>query len=156
MPEPLSLRPRTLLDVETVISWIPDDAALLMFTGPRMAWPPTSAQFAEPAAVPGFTAWVMCAGRTPQLPLGHAELTVQDGRAHIARVIIDPLLRGRGFSQHLMRLVLDLARAEGARSAGLRVIKGNTIALKAYQRLGFALDPRGETANAWMLEADLA
>ncbi|MCQ1987173.1 GNAT family N-acetyltransferase [Arthrobacter sp. zg-Y844] len=152
MPEPLSLRPRTSRDLDTVISWIPDDAALLMFAGPRLSWPPTGAQFAEPAAVPGLSSWVMCAGRAP---LGHAELTVQNGHAHIARVIVDPMFRGQGLSKRLMRLVLGRARAEGARSAGLRVAKGNAVALRAYQGLGFVIDPRGETAEAWVLELDL-
>ncbi|MCC3290824.1 MULTISPECIES: GNAT family N-acetyltransferase [unclassified Arthrobacter] len=153
MPEPLSLRPRTAQDLDTIISWIPDDAALLMFAGPRLSWPPTGAQFAEPAAVPGLTSWVMCAGRTP--PLGHAELTVRNGHAHIARVIVNPLFRGQGLSKRLMRMVVGRARAQGARSAGLRVIKGNTVALRAYQQLGFVIDPRGETAEAWVLELDL-
>ncbi|MCC9205083.1 GNAT family N-acetyltransferase [Arthrobacter sp. zg-Y769] len=155
MPEPLFLRRRTARDLDTIISWIPDDAALRMFAGPRMAWPPTREQFAEPAAVTGFSAWVLSARGLPGTPFGHAELTVRKGHAHIARVIIDPLLRGRGLSQQLMRLVLDQACAEGASSAGLRVIKGNTVALRAYRRLGFGIDPRGETAEAWVLELDL-
>ncbi|MCC9174964.1 GNAT family N-acetyltransferase [Arthrobacter sp. zg-Y179] len=153
MPEPLSLRRRTVDDLETILSWIPDDAALLMFTGPRMVWPPTGAQFADLAAVPGLTAWVLCAGRTP--PLGQAELRVENGNAHIARVIIDPLLRGRGLSQQLMGLVLEQACAQGARSARLKVTKGNAVALRAYRRLGFVIDPRAETAQAWVLELDL-
>ena len=152
MPEPLSLRRRTARDLDAVLTWIPDDAALYMFTGPRLSWPPTNAQFAELAAVPGLTAWVMCAGRTP---LGQAEMTVWNSHAHIARVIVDPSFRGQGLSQELMRRVLARAHADGARSAGLRVIKGNTVALRAYQRLGFTVDPRGETAQAWMLELDL-
>ncbi|MCQ1949857.1 MULTISPECIES: N-acetyltransferase [Arthrobacter] len=153
MTAPLSLRRRTVEDLETIINWIPDDAALLMFTGPRMAWPPTGEQFADLAAVPGLTPWVLCAGRTPAF--GQAELRVENGTAHIARVIIDPLLRGRGLSQQLIRLVLDQACAQGARSARLKVTKGNTVALRAYRRLGFVIDPRAETAQAWVLELDL-
>ncbi|UWX98352.1 GNAT family N-acetyltransferase [Arthrobacter zhaoxinii] len=155
MSELPSLRRRCGSDVDTVISWIPDEAALLMFTGPRMAWPPTRGQFEELAAVPGLTAWVMDAAPGSGQVLGHAELCLRGGHAHIARVIVDPLLRGRGLSQQLMRLVLERARAGGAGTAGLRVTKGNTVALRAYRRLGFGIDPRGETADALVLGLDL-
>lgn len=155
MPVPPSLRRRGTSDIDTLISWIPDEAALLMFTGRRMAWPPTERQFAELADVPGLTAWVLESQPPSGQVLGQAELYVHEGHAHIARVIIDPRFRGRGLSQQLIRLVLDRARAEGAGSAGLRVVKGNAIALRAYRRLGFVIDPRGETADALMLELDL-
>ncbi len=63
---------------------------------------------------------------------------------NIHDLAVHPSARGRGVGQALMQAVQTEAAARGACKITLEVLSGNTVALKSYERFGFAayqLDP---------------
>src|SRR5690606_7635237 len=86
----------------TARSWIVDAADLYLFTGPRLTWPLQPSDLQDMARTPGLTAWVVFDNSTSSGIAGHFDLTLEDGSARLARVIIDPAMRGRGVSHTLV------------------------------------------------------
>lgn len=71
--------------------------------------------------------------------LGYAIMAIDRNRqtAHILNLCVRPESQGRGFGTRLLRHLLTLARANGARYALLEVRPSNFAARTLYQRLGF-------------------
>ncbi|MEV8136835.1 GNAT family N-acetyltransferase [Microbacterium aurantiacum] len=138
----LTIRRRTEADLSTIVGWIPDAAALYLFTGPRMTWPLTTEELGTMNADENFTAWVAL-GEGARL-VGHFDLTVVDRTARLGRVVIDPSQRGRGMGRELVGLVIETARAVGADELRLNVIANNVPAVRAYEGVGFRTLPQGD------------
>ena len=64
--------------------------------------------------------------------------TIAPGTAHVAQLVVDPLLRRRGLAKQLIVAAAERARAAGARRLTLIVSPGNAPARALYARLGFA------------------
>jgi len=129
-------RPVTAADYARLVEWVPDAAALYLFAGPSLVWPPTVGQFEELAKRPGLSAW-MAADDEHQAAWGHFDLTIQGRAARLGRVIIDPRYRGQGLGQTLTRAVIEKARGLGISEVRLAVVTDNEPAVKAYRRAGF-------------------
>jgi GNAT superfamily N-acetyltransferase len=131
------LRRRVLSDVATVVGWIPDREALYLFAGSSLDWPLTESQLSAVSEIDGRTAWVLADESNPDVPLGHADLTVSGPVSRIGRLIVDPERRGERLGAALVLHLLDKARELEASRLDLLVITGNTPALRTYQALGF-------------------
>ena len=59
------------------------------------------------------------------------------GIFYIWRFMIDARHQGQGYGRRAMELLLDEARADGAREITLSVVPGERSALDFYRRLGF-------------------
>jgi diamine N-acetyltransferase len=59
------------------------------------------------------------------------------GIFYVWRFMIDARHQGRGYGRRAMELLLDEARADGAREVTLSVVPGEHSALDFYRRLGF-------------------
>jgi ribosomal protein S18 acetylase RimI-like enzyme len=64
--------------------------------------------------------------------------TIAPGTAHVAQLVVDPLLRRRGLAKQLIVAAAERARVAGARRLTLIVSPGNAPARALYARLGFA------------------
>jgi ribosomal protein S18 acetylase RimI-like enzyme len=68
---------------------------------------------------------------------------------NIHDLAVHPSARGRGVGQALMQAVAAEGHARGACKITLEVLSGNAVALKSYERFGFAgyqLDPKAGQA----------
>jgi len=63
--------------------------------------------------------------------------TIAPGTAHVAQLVVDPVLRRRGLGRQLIVAAAERARAAGARRLTLIVSPGNEPARALYTRLGF-------------------
>ncbi len=61
---------------------------------------------------------------------------------HITNVAVHPAWRRQGVGTYLMRLLIDLAAAEGIRDMTLEVRPSNEAARALYRRMGFAAEGR--------------
>lgn len=91
----LRVRARSDQDVHDIVRWVPDPAALYLFSGPRLTWPLSAQQL---HSLTGTTA-----GMTPSVVVspagelvGHFDLTLDESIARLGRLIVNPSLRGRG------------------------------------------------------------
>ena len=69
---------------------------------------------------------------------------------NIHDIVVLSSARGQGVAQLLMQAVEQEAKARGACKITLEVLTGNAVAMKSYQRFGFApyaLDPKAGTAT---------
>lgn len=147
----MALRSRRPSDLARVVAWIPDAAALYLFTGPRLAWPVTAAQLVALEQTPGMTAWTLVDTSLPGDAVGQVDITLSGTTAHLGRVIVDPGRRGEGLGTVLARLALDKAWELGAMRVKLNVISGNMPAIRTYEGLGFVADSAGAGARADLL-----
>ncbi|WP_354211734.1 GNAT family protein [Arthrobacter sp. UYCu511] len=136
----ISIRPRKEADLATVVEWVPDAAALYLFTGPRLRWPLTTEQLSEMESEPNLSAWIG-ASSSNGMSVGHFDLTQHDETFRIGRVIIDPAQRGQRLAATLVELAVAKVQALGASRITLNVIAGNSPAIRTYERIGFRTYP---------------
>jgi [ribosomal protein S18]-alanine N-acetyltransferase len=60
-----------------------------------------------------------------------------EDEAELARLIVDPGMRGRGVGRAMARLLSERARALGYADVWVRVVPSNTAAIRAYSAAGF-------------------
>jgi ribosomal protein S18 acetylase RimI-like enzyme len=78
-------------------------------------------------------------------PVGYGEvwLDEEEDEVELARIIVDPKVRGRGFGRELVQALLVPAVAVGFSEVFLRVRPENAVAIRTYHRVGFVDVPAG-------------
>ncbi|GAB3734767.1 ribosomal protein S18-alanine N-acetyltransferase [Luteimonas pelagia] len=82
----------------------------------------------------GYPAWVLSRGN---MIVGYAVLSVAAGEGHVLNVCVDPAAQGQGHGRRLLRALLHLARARGAKRLFLEVRPSNPGAIALYRSEGF-------------------
>ncbi len=102
-----SLQPATLVDLETVLTWVTTAAALQMWAGPKVTFPPLLEQtWLEIGASEKNTFALLDAN---EHVCGFGQLLLREpGCVHLARIIVSPAERGKGLGR---LLVTELIRA---------------------------------------------
>ncbi len=77
---------------------------------------------------------------TASLHLGHYSTWNDNWYGHIEDVIIDPVYRGRGLAETLLRQVIEAARKEKLSRIELNALVDNRPARRLYEKLGFSTD----------------
>ena len=176
----LRLRPfDPVVDAPALRSWLPDEAAFRLFAGEDAPWPFTD-EDAVRAGNPAARAWTAVAAVPAEdaeaeppardagaalegPPVGHVEIVPDGDRGvagdravRLARIVLSPEVRGRGWGARLVEAAVHRAAAEGALRVGLYVVPGNAAALGAYARAGFVDRGRNPShpSYVWM-ERDL-
>jgi [ribosomal protein S18]-alanine N-acetyltransferase len=129
------LRPATIPDLELVSTWVRTPRECELWAGARVHFPLTLASLS--AAID----FVHQGG----LVLLDGDATVAFGqivskarrRAHLARLIVAPEHRGRGFGKALVGELLEQARTNRYQLASLNVDPANAVAIALYGKLGF-------------------
>ncbi len=77
--------------------------------------------------------------------VGYGEVWLDDeeDEVELARIIVDPAVRGKGIGLELVRALLVPAEAAGYAEVFLRVRPDNEVAIRTYQRVGFVDVPTG-------------
>ena len=140
----LRLRPCTGSDVDVLNTWVTDDAILRRFAGPGLRRPLTFEQLAAPSDDTCVVFTVTA--DASDLAIGHAQLRGIDRvrrSCRIARVLIDPELRGHGLGGELMRVLVGHASSSlGIAEITLNVYRDNIAAVRCYERCGFEFTGR--------------
>ena len=135
------LRIATNEDLNTLISWIKDKKACNRWAGPFVRFPLTLQSLKKDIEFSEDNTFVMKNTSGELLGLGQL-LRKENDRIHMARIIVSPLQRAKGYGNQLCRLLVD----EGQKRFGkvyftLNVYSDNTTAVKLYQKLGFKSQP---------------
>ena len=134
----LVLRPFDSTDFPLMRAWAPTSGDVYLFAGSARHWPLTDATMTSWLTAADATAFTAVLDAEPRVRVGHIELvSTGDHSARIARVLLDPARRGRGFGTQLVAAAMDAARATGVRRLALNVIDGNAAAIATYRSLGF-------------------
>lgn len=151
----LSARGRDVRDVLEVIGWVPDPAALYLFSGSRLEWPLTASQLQDMGATEGLTPLVAVSSSGGLV--GHFDLTIDGSVARLGRLIVNPALRGRGLAIRVVDLAIAEAQRFGVEVVRLNVISTNEPAVRAYRRAGFTVvEGASERADVTVMERRVA
>jgi ribosomal protein S18 acetylase RimI-like enzyme len=131
------LRIATNEDLQALIPWIKDQGACKRWAGPHVRFPLTLQNLKNDIEFSEENTFVMVNDAGEPWGLGQL-LEKENGRIHLARVIVAPPRRAKGLGEILCRLLI----AEGIKRFGnvffsLNVYSANTAAIKLYQKLGF-------------------
>jgi ribosomal protein S18 acetylase RimI-like enzyme len=128
-------RSATLLDLDEVASWITTGRECEFWAGWRVAFPidrrslPVAIEFAESNAFSLIDA--------DELVAFGQLVKKKPHRGHLARLIVNPSVRGRGYGEMLVRTLLQRAHGESFERVSLNVDASNLPAVWLYLKLGF-------------------
>lgn len=140
-------RQATIDDLREVAGWIRSRRDCEFWAGPYLPYPLDPELL--PADVDLFTSDSMVLCQDQRL-LAFGQLQEKDARSgHLARLIVNPAQRRRGYGRSLVEKLLQRAREKGYRSITLNVDRDNQAAQAMYAQLGFrhARRPDAEYAS---------
>lgn len=117
-----------------LLTWVKDKEQLAQWAGSNMRYPCCVNSLAQDlAAWPSFA----LASKDQEL-LGFGQYYLRLGHCHLCRLIVSPRHRGKGLVQKLIEMIsIEGTRELGVNSCSLFVYRENTVAIKAYQKIGF-------------------
>ncbi len=135
-----NLRSAVMTDIESVLSWIPDAESMKLWAGPQVRYPATSDSVWQD--IGGEDGNVFSMESSENTLLGFGQLIARGNSiVHIARVIVNPAYRGKGWGKILMKQLITTAVHDlKARQVTLNVYTSNHTALSLYQALGFRVE----------------
>ncbi|MEV7992723.1 GNAT family N-acetyltransferase [Streptomyces sp. NPDC086077] len=142
------LLPFASAHASTVAKWPACSAEVVMWCG-RQEFPVSERTISEWQQDDDVQAYVLLDGEDM---LGYGELwfDAEENEAELARIIVDPAMRGRGLGRKLVRGLLERAVTAGFGDVFMRVHPDNDRALRCYSGAGFVtVEPgRAESWNA--------
>lgn len=141
----LMLRQASREDLTRVTSWLRSQEECELWAGWRVQFPidievlPSAIEFTEKNSyVWGSEEKLIAFGQIVEKP---------DDRRHLARIIVNPLVRRRGHGEAFVR---ELLKNASSTRVSLNVAKRNSSAVALYRKLGFAeaVRPPDESASA--------
>jgi ribosomal-protein-alanine N-acetyltransferase len=134
MPKPYRLSRYNPSLAGRISGWAVDAAELDAWASltPEQAGPAVFERWHAEPSVHAFVLW------SDQEPCGYGEVWEDDAEAEaeLARIIIDPAVRGRGAGRVLTGLLVERARELGYDQIWLRVVPANSAAIACYTAAG--------------------
>lgn len=123
-------------DLATLIPWVRDTRQCLLWAGGKVHFPLHVAQLADEIEFAPANAWCLCENGAM---VGFGQILQRTpSRAHFARLIVIPDLRGHGYGAALCKKMLETAQQwPDCEIATLNVFRSNLIAQALYTRMGF-------------------
>jgi len=137
----LTSRLATRDDLRLVASWPASARECDLWAGWRVRYPidlaalPSAIQFERAISI-------VLVDREARVVAFGQVVTKEGGRAHLARVIVEPGRRRNGYGDALIRALLDRAAGEPFVRVSLNVHEVNAPAIALYEKFGFRDAPR--------------
>lgn len=123
-------------DIDTLMPWFPDGASLKVWGGPDFRHPCNRHSFAEDMHW-GRMASFSLRNAGPELA-AFGQLYEKLNCIHLARLVVNPALRGQGVGKRLVGMLLAVGpRLFPCRRFSLFVNRNNTPAYECYKSMGF-------------------
>lgn len=136
----LKLRAIADADYRVIISWIPDLAASQLWGGPNMVYPLTPKSLKTIMKPNLVRTFVMIDERLALMGVGQIYFK-RPSRYHLARIIVNPAARGKGYGRTLVELLMAKSWSVADKYFTLNVNFGNERAQNLYESLGFVTSP---------------
>ena len=121
----------------TIADWLDSAEATQRWAGPGVPFPLLPERFAQVLELEARPGWALLDEQDQCLGFGQYWMT-DAGTAHLGRIIVSPLARGRGLGRLLMQaLSAQAMREAGVQRLTLRVYRDNAAAVALYRDLGF-------------------
>jgi len=126
--------------LETLKTWFSDKQSVRQWGGPLFRHPFTHATFLKDMRwreVPAYSLLDDDNGMS-----GFGQYYEREGRCHLARLVIDPALRGQGIGRYFIRGLMQIGMTElGTDECSLFVMDSNRGAIRCYESLRFVHAP---------------
>ncbi|AWT14513.1 N-acetyltransferase [Stenotrophomonas maltophilia] len=140
----------------SIAGWLDSAAATQRWAGPGVPFPLPPERFAQVLELAARPGWALLAEQGQCLGFGQYWMT-DAGTAHLGRIIVSPLARGRGLGRLLMQALSAQAMCEaGAQCLTLRVYRDNAAAVSLYRDLGFQQVDASSTPELLFMQRTLA
>lgn len=133
------LRPTLVTDLDVFLSWVPDEEAMVLWSGPIFSWPLDRFQLERYLTNVHRRYWTGIDESTGAI-VGHGSLLldIQAQTCRLGFVIVDPGRRGEGLGRKLMALLTATAfETKAISELTLGVYAHNSHARSLYESVGF-------------------
>lgn len=157
-PSPdMILRRAVPADAAVALSWSPDLEALKRWAGPSARWPDDPVQFWSDLTRGDFVTFALESSTDGQVGFGQLKLR-EPALAHLARIVVDPRQRGKGYGRTLCAALMQEApKLFPIDGYSLFVFRDNPVAIALYESLGFSIQgPHEHYPNIVLMTAPLA
>lgn len=135
-----SLHPAVAADIDELMGWFPDAHSLDIWGGPTFRFPFDRSSFHEDCCWQKFPSY--CLRNVGGEFIAFGQLGSRYERSHLARLVTNPEIRGRGCGRQLIEELMAVARVKQDYSeVGLFVYRDNQPAFRCYESLGFEIKP---------------
>jgi len=149
----MELRAAERTDLSIILPWIASEHECRLWAGPKIRFPPTpqSAWFDMGASEENAYALVDAAAAL----IGFGQILPRDGNVlHLARLLVNPELRGQGVGRELCLALMDIGAAKHTpEHFTLNVYESNKAAVRLYSSLGFEIKERGNPGELAMIKS---
>ncbi|WP_077530017.1 GNAT family N-acetyltransferase [Vreelandella utahensis] len=148
----MELHPAQQSDLLTVLSWVNGEHECLMWAGPNIQYPATPETAWRDMEASEGNAYVLVDPASKVV--GFGQILSSGGSAlHLARLIVEPRLRGQGVGRDLCAALMDIGSAsQPAEYVTLNVYESNRAAVRLYQSLGFEIKDRDDSGAVAMVK----
>ena len=141
-----TLAAATDADFDEVMTWFPDAASVDRWGGPEFRFPFTRQSFIEDCRVDVMESYAL--GHPDGQLAAFGQSYERAGRGHLARLIVNPILRRQGAGKRLIEMIIaSLEQGQAYDEYSLFVYRQNTPAYQCYLSLGFAVTDYPEDAS---------
>ncbi len=121
-----------------MMTWISTEQELLQWAGPDFRFPYDLDTFTEDLKLTKLQSYCLLSDHSDLLAFGQFYLRLS--KCHLGRLIVNPDKRGQGVAKSLIEKLSEYGCAElDVENCSLFVLDNNTIALRAYEKMGFKL-----------------
>ncbi len=131
----MKLQKANITDLNEIILWISNEQACMMWAGPHVSFPLTIEKFSKEIVFSADNSF--CYKKDESIFAFGQLLTKEKGCLHLARIIVNPIRRGKGYGRLLCTELVDLATQKDCQKISLNVYRSNVSAIKLYLKLGF-------------------
>lgn len=132
------LEPADENDIDTLMQWFPDRAAVIEWGGPEFRFPFTRSSFLDDIHWGRIASFSLYSG-TRNL-VGFGQIYERESRIHLARIAVAPERRGLGAGRLLVERLMRAGRDMYRHSEySLFVFRDNARARHCYESTGFSL-----------------
>jgi len=123
-------------DIDELMTWFPNSNAVDIWGGPKFRYPFDRRTFHEDCRWQEMPTYCL---RDPGNEFAaFGQLASRYDRAHLARLVANPRMRGQGVGRKLIEMLIERAGADQAHSkVALFVYRDNETAYRCYLALGF-------------------
>ncbi|MDH3266990.1 MAG: GNAT family N-acetyltransferase [Gammaproteobacteria bacterium] len=132
------LRHSVARDIDELMTWFPDGGSVVIWGGPSFRYPFTRHSFVEDIC------WGRMASFTLRDPTDQfaafGQLYERFERINLARLVVNPMMRGRGVGKKLVEMLMAAGRSFfECPEYSLFVFRDNTMAYECYKSMGFSV-----------------
>ncbi|MBF7075013.1 GNAT family N-acetyltransferase [Glaciecola sp. MH2013] len=133
-------------DFLTLPKWFKTPALLREWGGPKLNYPLNAEQFFKDNEQ--ATHYQSYALKSQEHLVAFGQVNIVKQRAHLARLCVNPSMRGQGHSKTLIHSLVRQATSQGSINLiSLFVYESNHLAIRCYQKLGFIQLPAPRNIN---------